>query len=1589
MASPATTTTCTPPAQARSDCGKGATSASRAGWFYELGLDGHSQSVDPGFVDADGADNVLGFSTEPEPAHAAQIIDDGDSGFSVTGTWTSQTDGGYGGDYQQSPSYTSTTDVATYTFSGLTPGAHYQVAATWPASDGQNNSTPYTILDGGNPGADAYRLATVSVDQQEIPADFTDAGVSWKTLDIVYLTGDTLVVQISHNPYYPPVLADAIRIQQLQGDHGLDDNFQVLSTSPTIDAGDPADLYANEPTPNGSRIDQGHTGNTAEAAASPAQLVQVLSPNGLEKLQAGQQVTINWHSAGINLPGNYGDSVAVDGPTGYWRLDETSGTSAADSSGNGNTGTYLNGVTLGDPGAPVNGTHTSATFDGSTGQISVSDSPSLDPAQLSVEAWVKPDPSSNGYGFVLSKTTNWNDGYGLFQYGAGNITFFVNQYSSTSTIVQGTITTGQWSYVVGTYGGATLRLYINGVLTSSLAYSAPIVNSAQPLLIGVAPGGYYWKGSLDEVAVYDKALSPDQIQAHYNALAYATVDIDLMRAGNPTPVLNIASHVSNNGTFQWKIPAMQALGDDYQIRVSADDGSQQQDTSDEPFLIANNGHDYYVNDSSTAGDVFTTAVGNNLNSGKSPDQPMASVQALLAAYDLDPGDVVHVDTGSYTLSQNIVLGPQDSGVRIEGPSTAVALLNRGNTSSGSYVFQMAGATNVTIDHVTMTGEAYGVMAGTGVGSTYLTVSNSEIYGMSQGGILVNTSNSDALLNANRIHGLPMGIDIHQYNYDAGPARATVSNNVIYATSTGIFASGYGLAGPDHVTVSGNLVHDNSSCGIQAQYNVLVTGNTVYGQSNPGAIGIEADYGVQVQQNVVFDNANGIYLYNGSTASANRVYNNSNVGIYTAWGNAVLGNTIYSNSIGVLDDYHYGSTQVSNNLIYANSNEGIWVRTDVNCNYGTTQVVNNNTVYQPVGDAVRVDSGSQNVQLRNNILWVQAGYDINIAPDSEVGFASDYNDLYTTGTGKIGLWEGRDFTSRADWFYELGLDGHSQSVDPQFVNPAGADGLLGFSTEPVVPAQIVDDGDPGYSLTGTCTHQTGAGLNADYDSFNYYDSGTATWTITGLTPGQFYQVAATWPADGNAYFSSYAIYDGSAYVTTVTVDQRSVPADFSDAGVSWKDLGIYYATGDTLVVCLTHNPYYSTVDADAVRVQRVQGDHGPDDDFHVQSTSPTIDAGDPADPYLSEPTPNGGRVNQGNYGNTVEATTSPAQLVQVLSPNGLEKVETGQQVPIQWRSAGLTLTRPVLLLNAGGGGVDNWSANSYQTAGGTGSFSDPVTTSGVSDPAPAAVYQSYAYGNYGVGQRLSYALPVADGSYTVRLHFVEPSYTYAGGRVFDIQLQGATVQASYDIFAAAGGRDQATTLSFSVTASGGTGILLDLVNVTQDVALLSGIEVTADNPAGVANPTVNLDLSTDNGGSWTTLATGLTMDRFGRGSYMWTAGPETAGNTALIRVTANDGSQPQDTSDEPFLIANNGHDYYVNDSATAGDVFTTAVGNNLNSGKSPDQPMASVQALLAAYDLDPGDVVHVDTGTYILNHNIVLGLQDSGVASKGRAQPWPS
>jgi len=102
---------------------------------------------------------------------------------------------------------------------------------------------------------------------------------------------------------------------------------------------------------------------------------------------------------------------------------------------------------------------------------------------------------------------------------------------------------------------------------------------------------------------------------------------------------------------------------------------------------------YYVNDFDGTGDQYCTALGNDSNDGLSPDAPKGSVQAVMDAYDLEPGDVIWVDSGVYGA---VSVGAGDSGVRVVGPAApGVALVE----ATADYVVYLYQVTDVTLERL--------------------------------------------------------------------------------------------------------------------------------------------------------------------------------------------------------------------------------------------------------------------------------------------------------------------------------------------------------------------------------------------------------------------------------------------------------------------------------------------------------------------------------------------------------------------------------------------------------------------------------------------------------------------------------------------------------------------------------------------------------------------------------------------------------------------------------------------------------------------------------------------------------------------------
>lgn len=211
--------------------------------------------------------------------------------------------------------------------------------------------------------------------------------------------------------------------------------------------------------------------------------------------------------------------IAADAPVAWWRLDETAGTSAADSAGT-NTGTYTGGPTLNQTGlAPSDTPNRAVLFTAASLQyVQVPHAAGLNAASLTVQASF--DASSLAGNPRIAEKGNSDSGWSLRADGP-NLRWYVN----------GRVTVDYYfadlgrHIAHGTYDAATGtgRLYLDGALVASATGtpgSAP--TPADPLRIAQKPGGSAtgdgWNGLLDDVAVYPTVLPPARIAAHAAAV---------------------------------------------------------------------------------------------------------------------------------------------------------------------------------------------------------------------------------------------------------------------------------------------------------------------------------------------------------------------------------------------------------------------------------------------------------------------------------------------------------------------------------------------------------------------------------------------------------------------------------------------------------------------------------------------------------------------------------------------------------------------------------------------------------------------------------------------------------------------------------------------------------------------------------------------------------------------------------------------------------------------------------------------------------------------------------------------------------------
>jgi hypothetical protein len=287
-----------------------------------------------------------------------------------------------------------------------------------------------------------------------------------------------------------------------------------------------AALLANDNDPDGDTV-------SVSSVASNSAAGGTITPNGEGSwVYAPPSAFIGSDNFGYTIEDGRGGSATgtvtvsvttpVSGLVGAWGFNEGAGLTAADGSGNGRVGTIRQAVWT------PNGKYGAAlSFDGINDWVTVSDHASLDlTTGMTLEAWVKPGAMSGWETILLKERGTGDYSYGLYAHdgapldgGAPVPSGNVKAGGAFQTLRGNTeLQAGAWSHVATTYDGATQRLFVNGVEVASRPQTGPIAVGAGVLRIGGNNSwtGEFFQGEIDDVRVYNRALSQPEIEADMN-----------------------------------------------------------------------------------------------------------------------------------------------------------------------------------------------------------------------------------------------------------------------------------------------------------------------------------------------------------------------------------------------------------------------------------------------------------------------------------------------------------------------------------------------------------------------------------------------------------------------------------------------------------------------------------------------------------------------------------------------------------------------------------------------------------------------------------------------------------------------------------------------------------------------------------------------------------------------------------------------------------------------------------------------------------------------------------------------------------------
>ncbi len=194
-------------------------------------------------------------------------------------------------------------------------------------------------------------------------------------------------------------------------------------------------------------------------------------------------------------------------------------------------------------------------FDGVNDEITAANSPQLNTDYTTVSFWVNVNALPGTGEYYLLSHGGWQQRWKISLPPHGKPVWTTNATSGISDMDSGDgneLQEGVWTHVVMSHDGTNDKIYINGALVASKAVGGTLNSTMHPFGMGYNPidGGSYFNGSLDEVQVYNRALTDQEVADLYAAQSQVPINPD---DEAPTAPLNLTATVTfNNVTLNWQ-----------------------------------------------------------------------------------------------------------------------------------------------------------------------------------------------------------------------------------------------------------------------------------------------------------------------------------------------------------------------------------------------------------------------------------------------------------------------------------------------------------------------------------------------------------------------------------------------------------------------------------------------------------------------------------------------------------------------------------------------------------------------------------------------------------------------------------------------------------------------------------------------------------------------------------------------------------------------------------------------------------------------------------------------------------------------------